>query len=467
MTDTRIDNAIIGTLDADSRILRDTSLLVREGRIAALGNRLELEAVSPTAATVDAAGKLLMPGFANIHTHMTMVVGRGVHEDIPMPHSPPFKPEKGLPPFTLPPLTDEETILIVRLAALEAIRSGTTAVLEDNINIGIYAEALADTGLRLLLCERAWDRGNLRSGEMDRFVVDEALGEACINKIRALHERWNGAESGRIHVGIAAWAPDICSPGYLRRLAGLRHELGCITTIHLNQFWREVTFMEAVHGRKPTEFLADIGFLHDGLICAHCRCMSQSEERTLGRSGAGVAYNSVIGARRGMPARITDLEAHGCTVGMGTDNFAEDMIEVIRHGLYMERARLDDGGAPLPEEVLRWATVNGYRLMGIPDGGAIAVGNRADLILVDLMSPHLVPHLRPLDTFVHQANSGDIADVMVDGKWLMRDGTVTVMDEAAIVRDAQVASATAWERLFATLPADQRPKGWHAPLSPA
>jgi 5-methylthioadenosine/S-adenosylhomocysteine deaminase len=384
---------------------------------------------------------------------------------LPIPNFPPYAVKAGLPPFALPPLTDEETILIVRLAALEAVRSGTTAVLEDNIKIGIYAEALADTGLRLLLCERAWDRGNMGLGETDRFVIDDDLGNVCIDRIRDLHAAWHGGAGGRVHVGIAAWAPDICSPAYLRRLTALRHELGCITTIHLNQFWREVTFMDAVHGRKPTQYLADNGFLHDGLICAHCRCMTQGEERILGESAVGVAYNSVIGARRGMPARITDLQSYGCTIGMGSDNFAQDMIEVVRQGLYMERTRLDDGGSPLPQEVMRWATSNGYRLMGIPDGGALTVGNKADLVMVDMMSPHLVPHVRPLDTFVHQANSGDISDVMVNGAWLMRQGVVTVMDEAAIVREAQSASVAAWERFLSTLPADQRPSNWVSSIS--
>ena len=78
--------------------------------------------------------------------------------------------------------------------------------------------ARADTGLRLLLCEKAWDKAKGSIGDPGPFDVDAALGEACIRKIEALHAKWHGAENGRITVGVAAWAPDMCSPDLLRRL---------------------------------------------------------------------------------------------------------------------------------------------------------------------------------------------------------------------------------------------------------
>src|SRR6202008_3696644 len=132
----------------------------------------------------------------------------------------------------------------------------------------------------------------------------------------------------------------------------------------------------AVRGRKPTEYLAELGFLSDRLICAHCRGMVQREENLLGTARANVAFNAAIAARRGLSPRIADLEAYGCTLGMGTDNMAEDLVEGMRSGMFMERVRRNDGRAPTPEEALRWATVNGYRLMGIPDGGSIEPGRK-------------------------------------------------------------------------------------------
>ena len=188
--------------------------------------------------------------------------------------------------------------------------------------------------------------------------------------------------------------------------------------------------------------------------------MAPPEEKLLGGAHANVAFNAAIAARRGLSPRIADLEDYGCTVGMGTDNMAEDMVEVMRTGMFMERVRRNDGRAPTPEEALRWATVNGYRLMGIPDGGSIEPGRKADLIMVDFRRAHLVPRLRVVSTFVHQGQGRDVTDVMVDGRWLMRDGTVLTMDEDATVAEAQRVSETAWARLFAQRPELKPIAGW-------
>ena len=94
-----------------------------------------------------------MPGFANMHTHFTMTLARGVFEDLSPPHKPPFS--GGLSPIPLPDMTPDERRAMALLGALEAMRSGTTLVLEDTNDVDDYAEALADTGLRFLLSERA------------------------------------------------------------------------------------------------------------------------------------------------------------------------------------------------------------------------------------------------------------------------------------------------------------------------
>jgi 5-methylthioadenosine/S-adenosylhomocysteine deaminase len=96
----------------------------------------------------------------------------------------------------------------------------------------------------------------------------------------------------------------------------------------------------------------------------------------------------------------------------------------------------------------RWATVNGYQAMGIPDGGALVPGNKADLIVVDLNRAHLVPVLRVVADYVHQGQSRDVEAVMVDGRWIMRGGVILTMDEERIVAEAQRLGKLAWRRLF-------------------
>jgi len=350
-----------------------------------------------------------------------------------------------------------------QLGALEAIRSGTTAVLEDGAGIDSYAPQMAATGLRMVLAERAWDRAGAGIGDPGPFEVSERLAEEGLERIARLHARWHGAEGGRVSVGVAAWAPDMCSPALLRRLRGLQQKLDALCTIHLNQIWGEVAAVQAHRGMLPTEYLASLGFLHDRLVAAHCRCMAHAEERLLGRARASVAFNSAIAARRGLSPRISVLEAEGCNIAMGSDNMAEDMVEVMRAGLFMERVRRADGRSPTPEEAMRWATRNGYRAMGIEDGGWLAPGNRADLIVIRTDRPHLVPLMRLVSGFVHQGQAADVESVMVDGRWIMRDGRVLTLDEGAIVREADRIARRAWARLFAKRPDLPVPRGFAPP----
>ncbi|MEO1092020.1 MAG: amidohydrolase family protein, partial [Pseudomonadota bacterium] len=445
-----IHDTTVAMVDGSNHALTGASIAVDGGVVRAIGATADVLRHYPDAERIAGRGKAVFPGFANVHTHFSLIIAKGIYEDLSPPNQPPFT--SGLAPIPIPELTDDELRAMVRLAALEAIRSGTTAVLEDGSGIGAYAEALADTGLRLLLCERVWDKAKGGIGDQGGFEVDPAIGRAGIERFEALYREWHGALDDRIQVGIAAWAPDMCSPDLLRELRALQEAKDCIATIHLNQIWGEVAAVEAVRSRLPTEYLADVGFLSDRLICAHCRCMAPREEVVLGAEHAAVAFNSAIAARRGLSPRIHELEQAGCRIAMGSDNMAEDMVEVTRTGLFMERVRRGDGREPTPEDALRWATVNGYRAMGIDDGGTLRVGDKADFIVVDLERAHLVPHLRPVSTFVHQGQPRDVDGVVVDGRWLMRDGRVLTMDEPAVVREAQIVAERAWRRLF-----EQRP----------
>ena len=452
-----LHDTTIVTGDEAGTILYQAALLVENGRISALGPSAELLARRPDAERVDARGCAIFPGFANTHTHLPRVLARGIYEDLSPPHSPPFT--GGLAPLPLPKTTPDEDRALALLGALEAIRSGTTLILEEGSALDAYAGALADSGLRLVLCERAWDRGRASIGQPGPFEVDAALGETGLARIREFHARWHGAREGRVQAGLAAWAPDMCSPELLGRLRKLQDELGVLATVHLNQIWGEVAAVQQQRRALPTEYLARTGFLSERLVAAHCRCMTAEEERVLGASRAAVAVNAAIAARRGLAANVDDLERAGCRITLGTDNMAEDMVEVTRTAMFMERVRRRDGRHPTPEHALAWATRNGYGALGVNDGGWLAVGNRADLVVVDLRRPHLTPALRVVSDFVHNGQASDVRSVMVDGRWLMRDHRVVTLDEPAIVAEAERIARAAWGRLFAERPDLKRPPG--------
>lgn len=455
---TLITHATIVTGDEAGTIHHDGAIAIEGRRIAAIGPTAEIVAKYPKAEVVDGTGRAVFPGFANIHTHFVMTLARGVFEDLSPPHEPPFC--GGLSPIPLPALSPEEQAVMCQLGALEAIRSGTTAVLEDAAQIENYAQEMVDTGLRMVLAERSWDRIGTSIGDPSDFVRDAKVGKAGIERTRRLHAKWDGSGEGRIRIGVSAWAPDMCSTELLQELRALQKELDTVCTIHLNQIWGEVAAVQAHHNMLPSEYLESIGFLHDRMVAAHCRCMEDVEEKILGKHRVNVAFNSAIAARRGLSPRVCEMEQAGCNVGMGTDNMAEDMVEVMRTGLFMERIRRQDGRSPTPEEALRWATRNGYQAMGVKDGGWLAPGNLADLIMFRTDRAHLVPFLRAVSVFVHQGQARDVEDVMVDGKWVMRDGRILTMDEARILREADEVSNRAWARLFAEKPEIEVPEGF-------
>ena len=445
-----IHDTTVVTADDDAQVLFGAAVAIDGDRIVDVGLSDEVAAKHLQAERVDGRGKMVMPGFANCHTHFTLTISRGIEEDYSFPST------LRLPKSVQEYLTPEDRSVLAQLGALESIRSGTTAAFEIGRNLADYAGDLVGSGLRLLLGESAidLDQAAARDGVFD---YNDALGEASLQRIEDLYSAFDGAGNGRIRVSAAAHAPEAVSPSFLPRVREMSERFGTPSTIHLNQSWWEVEAVKNVRGVLPTEYLSLHDFLWPDLIAAHCRCMATPEIQLLGRSGATASFNSAIAARRGYSPRIGEIAAAGSPIAMGSDNMAEDMIEVMRTGLFMERVRTGDGERPTPEQAVRWATANGNRALGFTGSGVIEAGNKADLIIVDTQRAHLVPSMRVLSGFVHQGTPADVQSVMVDGEWLMRDGAVLTLDEAGIVAEAEVVGRRAWGRLIEEFPDAELP----------
>src|SRR5262249_7169878 len=254
---TVICGAAVVTVDDQDTVFYDGAVAGDADRIVRGGPARESPARHPHAERVDAAGKAVMPGFANAHTHLHMTLARGIYEDLSPPNKPPFT--GGLAPLPLPSLDPDEHRLFCQLGVLEAIRSGTTAILEDAVGIEAYVDDLAATGARFLLTERAWDKAKGSIGDPAPFEVDRELGARSLERIEALHGKRHGMADGRIRIGVSAWAPDMCSPELLGEVRALQQKLDTVATIHLNQIWGEVAAGEAERGRLPTEYADELG----------------------------------------------------------------------------------------------------------------------------------------------------------------------------------------------------------------
>ena len=233
----------------------------------------------------------------------------------------------------------------------------------------------------------------------------------------------------------------------------LAERYGVGYTIHLAQSRMEVESMWRTRGVRSGFYLFTNDFLGPQLIAAHCRYVDDSEIALLGNTRTIVTHQPAMAANRGVIPPVPALRAAGCHIAMGTDNNTQDMVEAMRVGLLTERIIRDDGTKPQPEDVLKEATVNGARALGMEEQiGSLEVGKKADLFVVDTQRAHLVPTTRIVSGFIHNGQPGDIEAVMVNGKFIMRDHKVLTLDEEAIVAEADRIGRRAWNRLLQRYP---------------
>ena len=443
---TVIANATIVTGDPGRTILYDAAIAIVDSVLEAVGPSEQVLPDFPDAEVVDGRGKAVFPGLVNCHTHLLATADRGILEDFGFPTTLRF------PTTTRSLLTREERQVIATLGALEALRSGTTTLLEIADHVGEYARNLADTGLRLVLAENFNDVNPtlMREGS---FEFEPGRREEGLQRSADLVDNWHNHDDGRVTCFLAPHAPESCSPDLLREVRAMAEARGLGYTIHLSQSRIEIEAVMRTRGVDPTHYLFANDFLSPRLVAAHCRYVTPSEVALLGRHGVGISNNAAIAARRGAAAPVAELKAAGCGMGMGSDNMAEDMVEVMRAGLFHERVRRNDDMAPQPEDVLEWATSGGARVLGLSDKiGTLEVGKRADLIVVDTFKAHLVPNLRIVSGFVHNGQPADINSVMVNGQWLLRDGRVLTIDERDVIQRAEKIGHSVWRRLLERYP---------------
>lgn len=443
-------------VNADS-VQKNVALAVQGGRIAAIGSTSEVQAAYPRADVYDGRGKALMPGLINCHTHLSATIARGFNEDFGFPNS--YRLAKS--PGSL--LSTEERTLMAVIGALEAIRSGTTTVVEYTGGIGPRAEALADTGLRWVFAESIRDIENgagpvsaesLARSEEPRFspqMLDEGWQQA-----QDLFETWHGARDGRISVFPTTALAESASPELMRRVREFAetHDLGY--TIHLGQTPWEVEYMMRYHGVTPTEYLARHDFLGPRLFAAHCRYVDDDEIALLGRSRTIVTHQAHMAANRGVIPPIPKLRVAGCPIATGTDNNTTDMLETMRIALVTERILRDDatpGRQPQPEDVFADSTQGSARAVRQADSlGVLEVGRKADLIVLDAMRTHLVPAGRILSAWINNGQPSDVESVVVDGEFIMREGEILTVDEPALVAEAARIGERVWKEVEEATP---------------
>src|SRR4051795_11518275 len=253
--------AHVTVVNADT-VQDDVALAVVGDKIAAIGPTDSILRTYAGAEVYDGRGKAILPGLINCHAHMAAVLARGFNEDFGFPNA----ARLSVQPASL--LQGDENTLMVMVAALEAIRTGTTTIVENSAGIARSAAALANSGLRCVFAESVRDSENV-AGPMspDGLARSEAprfsarLRDEGLQRIADLFSAWHGKHEGRISVFPAAALAETSSPALLQAIRAFaeQHDLGY--TIHLSQSAAEVEFMVRHHGVRPPAFLDRHGFL--------------------------------------------------------------------------------------------------------------------------------------------------------------------------------------------------------------
>lgn len=411
-----------------------------DGRIAAIGAGLDPE---PGGESHDARGALCLPGLVNSHNHSPLMIVRGMVEDIGF--APAYTP--GVPQGHW--LSEEETLALARLGVMEMLCAGATTIVDYYRHPEALARAAREFGLRAMIGGRVMDMDAAALAE-GRFERDPALGEATLKAAMDLCDRWDG--EGRISAILAPHAPDTCSRGIFREMRDLAAASGRQVHTHLSQSAMEVAQVTAREGMTPTEFLDDLGLLSPDLIAAHCIFMSDSDIARFGAAKAVVAHAPIGNASFGAAAPIKALRDAGAAITLCTDTKSADMFEAMRMAIASARWRAGMSFDFSAEEVFGWATTGGAAaLRGHEATGDLAVGDPADLILLDPLAANLRPVIDGFGVVVHSGSAGNVTDVMVAGDWLVRDRRPTRVDMADVIAEAQRVSEGLWAR--ATSPA--------------
>jgi 5-methylthioadenosine/S-adenosylhomocysteine deaminase len=439
--DTLIIGATLLTGNAESPVISDGALATEGNRIVFAGARSELPSEPTAARVLQAEGRIVTPGFVNVHTHAVLSLMRGIALD--MGFAPAYT--RGVPHGH--DITEDEAVALARLGALEAMTFGSTAMVDSYVHAHVTLPAMAELGLRVWSCTRFHDVDFTRVHE-GVWRHDPAIGDACIADTLALMKQHHGANNGRTHVTLAPHAPDTCSDELLSKVANLARDTGANIWTHLSQSKLENSVIEKRSGCTPTQLLERVGLLNDKLIAAHCIYLSDDDIARIAASGMTVAHIPKGNATGGTMAPTPKLKKAGARIALGTDNLTQDMTEAMRWSLAV--ARLQIGSVSddwQPRDAFAMATTAGAKVLGREkDLGRLAPGYLADFVVFDFRHPHLTPLIDPLGTLVHDGCGRDVEHVFVDGRQVVAGGEPVLVDAKAIRADAQRAAENLWHR---------------------
>ncbi len=430
--DTLFTNAVIITMDSKFHLYEPGALAVKGSEIIAVGPEKDILSDYTAAHMVDCGGKVLMPGLVNAHTHVPMTLLRGLADDLRL--------DVWLMGYMMPVerefVSREFVYLGTSIACAEMIRSGTTTFADMYYFEEEVAKATSAAGMRAVCSQTV-----MKFPTPDAKFYEESLAMA-----RDFIVHWKGHPL--IVPSVAPHAPYTCTAEMMRATAQLAIEFDVPLHTHLSETALEVEDMRNEQGMPVIPYVKKQDLLEAKVIAAHCVHVDEGEIRTLQHAHAGVAHNpsSNLKLSSGV-APVKRMLELGLNVGIGTDGPASnndlDMFEEMRLASFAQKVTSGDPTVLPARTAVLMATRMGAEALHIGSiTGSLEPGKRADLILVDISPVHNSPHFRRdpnalYAQIVYASKSSDVTDMMVDGKFLMRERQLLTLKEADLLAESQ------------------------------
>ena len=419
-----IKNALI--LNPNNFEEKTQSLLIKNDLIAEISDEIDESNVDKI---IDATGKILLPGFVNTHTHLSMTLFRGLADDLSLDswlndHIWPMEAN----------LNGDYCYIGALLAAVELIKSGTTTLSDMYFYMEDVARAIDEAGLRAVL-----SYGMIDFGDAERR-------EAELKENLTLFENCNGMADGRIKVFLGPHSPYTASEELLIKVRQLADEYNMGIHIHVSETEKEINDVSEEKGLRPFEYLDKIGLLGPDVVAAHCVWLSDNEIDIIKKNDVKVSHNPCSNMKLASGiAPVSKLIEKDICVSIGTDGASSnnnlDLIEELKTASLLQKVSTLDPNVLNSHEALAMGTIKGAEALGLDDEiGSIEVGKKADIILIDTNSANMVPDSSTLTSnVIYSANGSNVDTTICNGKILMENKQLTILDEQEIYAKAREA----------------------------
>jgi 5-methylthioadenosine/S-adenosylhomocysteine deaminase len=426
--DLLITGGTVVTMDAERRILEDGAIAVKGDAILAVGSRGEIAAKYTAPMRIDAAGRLVLPGFVNGHTHVPMTLFRGLKDDVTL--------DVWLKSYIFPAeaknVTQEFVRWGTRLAAAEMIRGGVTTFADMYYFEDAIAEETKAAGMRGVLGE-TW---------LDFPVPDnKSIVQAAAYTEKFL-QRWQG--DPLIHAAVAPHSIYLCSQKTLHDAQAMAQKYRAPILMHLAEAKMELDGSLAQNHATPVQYANRIGLLGPDVLAAHCIWVDEADRKILAEKGVGCVHNpsSNMMLASGV-APVMEERAAGIAVGLGTDGPAGsnndlDLMEEMDLAAKLQKIIKVDPRALGAKAVVDMATIEGAKAVHLEkEIGSLEAGKKADVILINLDAPNAVPMYDVYSQLAYALKGSDVETVIIGGRVVMRDRKLLTLHESEIIAKAR------------------------------